>query len=274
MSRPQKHACAERDPQIPEGTRLAKQRRTNLMTPIQSAWEALSNSMRLYAESSLKFKQLFDVDAEEAVANHDRAFEAKLEAFHRLYDLTKGLSGFEYFKHADTALLVHLRNAIHHRDHALFISWNSMLHGEGGIGTKASAAYLLASYEGMTSLASKFFLPLHDFYKRLGHSSVKKPDVLRAMWDADLSFAAISQAGISQQFPDGQVYVDVMPIFISAIQRATLWLANSGVETVGFDGKTYAEYFKRIDPVDLSKLKLSTLRIPLTFASPPSDKLP
>lgn len=82
------------------------------MTPIQSAWETLSNCMRLYAESSFKFKQLSDVDAEEAVANHDRAFEAKLEAFHQLYDVTKGLPAFEYFKYADTALLVHLRNAM------------------------------------------------------------------------------------------------------------------------------------------------------------------
>jgi hypothetical protein len=239
------------------------------MTPIQSAWEALSNSMRLYAESSFEFKQLFDIDAEEAVSNHDRAFDAKLEAFHRLYDVTKALPTFAYFKHADTALLVHLRNAIHHRDHALFISWNSMLHGGGGLGKKAGAAFLLASYDGMAPLTSKYYLPLHDFYTRLGHPSVKQPDVMRARWDADLSFAAVAAAGVSQRFPTSQVYIDVMPIFISAMQRVATWLATSGVAAVGYDGKTYAAHFTEMEPVALSKPILATLRIPMFLAGVP-----
>lgn len=79
------------------------------MSPAQYAWEALSNTMRLYAESSARFHYLMQVDQEEAVANLDRAFEAKLESFHRLYDLTKSAPGFGYFDHADTSLMIVLR---------------------------------------------------------------------------------------------------------------------------------------------------------------------
>jgi len=74
---------------------------------------------------------------------------------------------------------------------------------------------------------------------------------LRAKWDADLSFATIAEAGTSQRFPNRQVYVDVIPIFISAIQRASAWLATSDINAVGFDGKTYAEHFKKLASVDL-----------------------
>lgn len=45
--------------------------------------------MRLYGEAQMRFGNLVQVDPEEAVDNVDRAFEAKLEAFHTLYDVSK-----------------------------------------------------------------------------------------------------------------------------------------------------------------------------------------
>lgn len=61
------------------------------MNTIQSAWESLENNMRLCAESSAKFRRLFAIDQEEAISNHNRAFDAKLESFHRFYDVTKAM---------------------------------------------------------------------------------------------------------------------------------------------------------------------------------------
>ncbi len=63
----------------------------------------------------MDFGRLFKVDREEAIDNLDRAFEAKLEAFHSLYDVSKAI--FPYFEHGESAALIALRNAIHHRDH-------------------------------------------------------------------------------------------------------------------------------------------------------------
>ncbi|MGB2785859.1 hypothetical protein [Psychrobacter sp.] len=88
----------------------------------QQAISKLANSMRLYGEAHINFHQLKFIDSEEAINNLDCAFEAKLEAFHSLYDVTK--SDFDYFSYGDTALLILLRNAVHHRNHLLFKSWN------------------------------------------------------------------------------------------------------------------------------------------------------
>lgn len=238
------------------------------MNPIETAWEALSNTMRLFAEASGNFKLLFKVDQEEAIANHDRAFESKLEAFHRLYDVTRTIPGFAYFAHGDTALLVHLRNALHHRDHTLFVSWNAMLFGAGGINQKAGATYLLASYDGLSALAAKYFLPLHDFYARLEHGSVKNPGSTKAKWDQELGFALIAKQGAQGRYPRDQVYVDVMPIFISAISRIMIWLNAAQLAPMGFDGQTYAIHFTELPSLDLTKPRCRMLHIPMSFGGP------
>lgn len=85
---------------------------------VEAAVGVLANTMRLYGESQARFVSLFPVDREEAIDNTDRAFEAKLEAVHTLYDVTKG--ELPWFDAGDTALLIAIRNAIHHRDHPLF----------------------------------------------------------------------------------------------------------------------------------------------------------
>lgn len=73
----------------------------------QIAVDKLSNTMRMYGEARFNFERIKLIDKEEAINNLDRAFESKLEAFHSLYDVTK--SDFNYFEHADTALLILIR---------------------------------------------------------------------------------------------------------------------------------------------------------------------
>ncbi len=70
----------------------------------QNALSRLANAMRLFGEANLKFERLKKTDLEEAVHNLDRAFEAKLKAFHSLYDVDK--AEFDYFAYADTAVLI------------------------------------------------------------------------------------------------------------------------------------------------------------------------
>lgn len=115
------------------------------MIPVQHAWENLSNTMRVYVETRLGFEHLRRIDQEEAINNVDRAFEAKLEKFHALYDVTKDLPGFDYFGHGDTSLIIVLRNAIHHRDHDLFFSWNALIGLNDGLARLAGGGFLLAA---------------------------------------------------------------------------------------------------------------------------------
>lgn len=62
------------------------------MKAVQRAWERLSNAMRLYGEAVMRFPSLMEIDREEAITNLDLAFEAKLETFHSLYDVSLTLN--------------------------------------------------------------------------------------------------------------------------------------------------------------------------------------
>lgn len=221
------------------------------MKIIQIAWEGLSNAMRLYTESRLRFKELLSVDAEEAINNMDRALEAKLEKFHALYDVTKSLPGFDYFDHGDTALLIHLRNALHHRDHPFFVSWNSHV-GPDGTQRLAGTSYLLASTtpETLTTI-ERFYFPLHDFYSylesRQENPRFRNVAAARPLWDTDLQFAEIRRQALALDYPSSNVYVDVMPAFISALCRVSQWLKAIDFQPVGFDGDTYFDHFQTFE---------------------------
>lgn len=241
------------------------------MTPVQHAWEGLSNTMRAYVEARLGFESLRRIDQEEAINNVDRAFDAKLEKFHALYDVTKDLPGFNYFGHGDTSLIIVLRNAIHHRNHNLFVSWNALLGLNNGLSRLAGAAFLLASTTPESdALTSRFYLCLQDFCDCLGNPKVKNSAQLKAMWDAELKFADIRSKGQAERYPTKQVYVDVMPAFIAAIGRSSRWLARSGFQPGGSDGATYFKHFGEVELAE--ELGFKELRVPSWVASPESPK--
>jgi len=232
------------------------------MTPTQAAWEGFSNAMRLYVESRLRFEELRRVDQEEAVNNMDRAMEAKLEKFHSLYDVTKELPGFTYFAYGDTSVLIALRNALHHRDHTLFRSWNALIGLNNGLQQWAGAAFLLASTTSEDDqMTSRFYYPLHDFYERLKSPKVSQPAKLKSLWDAELRFAEIAQEGHKERYPDKQVFVDLMPAFISAASRVAAWLHASGFQPTGYDGETYFDHFREVATAS-STVSYKRLRLP------------
>ncbi|MCR8959873.1 hypothetical protein M0765_019680 [Variovorax sp. S2] len=217
------------------------------MTNIQIAWEGLANAMRLYTESKFRFQELLKVDREEAINNMDRAFEAKLEKFHALYDVTKKLAGFGYFGHGDTSLVVVLRNALHHRDHSLFVSWNARIGLDDGARRLAGAEFLLASVTPEAQeTTTRFYFLLYDFYACLANPRIQNPAALRALWDIELQFARMTQEAAEHGYPESQVYVDVMPAFMAAVRRVCGWLEASGFQPRGFDGDTYFEHFRNL----------------------------
>lgn len=229
----------------------------------QQAIKKLANSMRIYVETHLDFHRLKNIDQEEAVDNLDRAFEAKLEAFHSLYDVSK--SDIDFFAHGDTAALILMRNAIHHRDHLLFRSWNRDMALDDGYKQYLGAEFLLAGYDVLGSPARmRYFYKLEDFYlrvdeslsspyleKRMGVPNRKK---LIGQLDSDLHFKDIKQRAKADRYPDGQVYINVMPIFISAVCRVFKALKVKGIEFVGFDAKAYEEPFTNELQVDFSRV--------------------
>lgn len=229
---------------------------------IEGAISALANTMRLYGESHMRFGRLFTVDREEAINNLDRAFEAKLEAFHTLYDVSKAL--FPYFDHGDTALLIALRNAIHHRDHPLFRSLFSRLFLEDRPSRWLGASFLLATYPTLdgTTINTSHYFRLDDFYERLDPSVASphldaflKPNRAKQRFmliERQLGLATIRQKGSSERYPEDQIYLDLMPIFTSALCRVFRVMKAAGVAFRGYDADVYMRHFTLEIGVDLS----------------------
>lgn len=136
------------------------------MEILQHAIKKLSNSIRIYSETRHNFQMLVRIDKEEAIDNLNRAFESKLEAFHSLYDVSK--THLDYFAHADTASLILVRNAIHHRDHLLFRSWNQEMALDEGSRKYLGAEFLLIDYPILGAQSKmRYLYKIEDFYNRI-----------------------------------------------------------------------------------------------------------
>lgn len=241
------------------------------MEIIHNALEKLSNSMRIYAENSTKFHQLRQIDTEEAINNLDRAFEAKLEAFHSLYDVTK--DGFAYFEHVDTSLLILLRNAIHHRDHLLFRSWNSEMHLNSGMEKNSGAAFLLVNHKTVDgSMISEYYYKLEDILDRIDDTrsseyletkiGEKNREKLMRLISNNLKINEVLEFAKSKRYPLSQVYLNIIPIYISAMSKLFKHFQDMNVEVKGFDSEVYLEHFTDEQYVDLEQVTYKRLRLP------------
>ena len=241
------------------------------LSAVENAISDLANYMRLYVEAHLRFASLFDVDHEEAIHNMERAFEAKLEAFHTLYDVSK--DHFPYFDFGDTSALIALRNAIHHRDHPLFQGLLSDLWLRCDPNQWNGAPYLLArhrmSSDGMLPMTAYF--KLEDFRLRLdpesgspyqdkflkGEKASQRYYIIREKLGLD----AIRQVSEAERYFDNQVYLDMMPVFVSAVSRVFKALDKIGVNFIGFDAKTYKKPLTSELKVDLKAFDYQRIKL-------------
>lgn len=236
----------------------------------QLAIDKLANTMRIYVETKIDFERLKNIDLEEAINNLDMAFEAKLEAFHSLYDVTK--NDFNYFDHADTATLIMLRNSIHHRNHLLFRSWNYEILLIDGLKKYLGAEFLMASHNVIGATHTmRYYYKLDDFYARLdssmnssylenkmGNRNRKK---LLEQLKSELNFDIVTNYAKNKMYPTSQIYINVIPIFISAVAKIFKTLKSKGIEFQGFDSKVYEEAFTNELRVDIGNFNYMPFRV-------------
>ena len=80
------------------------------------SFEDLAQTFRVLLESDWKFKQLITVDRPEAVGTLETAINAKLNAFHNLYDLMLQNLGnpVDWYLTPELCVILSIRNARHH----------------------------------------------------------------------------------------------------------------------------------------------------------------
>lgn len=236
----------------------------------QKAVHVLATTMRRYSEANLEFATLKLIDLEEAIENLDRAFESKLEAFHSLYDVDR--HDFDYFSNPDTALLILLRNALHHRDHDLFLSWNAEMNQPGGPRRFLGAEFLLASHQLIDSASTaRQFYKVEDFLMRVDPllnspalenkmSSANRQTIIQHL-RGGLCFDEVLLQAESERYPQKQIYINVIPVFISAICRTFKSLKQRGMVFEGADASVYGRHFTERLVVDFSDLSYDKVRI-------------
>lgn len=239
---------------------------------VENAISALANTMRICGEAHMRFGDLFKIDPEEAIDNIDRSFEMMLESFHTLYDVSKYL--FPYFEHGDTALVIAVRNAIHHRDHPLFRSLRRRLHlDRGGVERWLGASFLLASHPTRHGalIRMSHHVRLDDLDARLDPSraspyldtfvNVTKAADRFVLIESQLGLPAIREFRSRHRYPDDQTYLDLGPIFVSAICRVFKAMIAAGINFRDFDASTYVGPFTTEIEVDLSSQDFKQLRL-------------
>jgi len=236
---------------------------------IEGAVRNLANAMRIFGEQHMDFAATFKVDREEAIDNVDRTFEMKLEAFHTLYDVSRDI--FPYFDHADTSLLIAVRNGIHHRNHPLFCTLNHRLHIEDGVERWAGASFLLARHPTTHGgeIQMSHHVRLDDLDARLNplvasqyldsFLSGSKAEKRFELISAGLSLQTIRDRASQERYPADQVYLDLMPIFVSAVCKVFKAVKTAGIGFKGFDASTYAEPFTSELAADLNRLSFKRL---------------
>ena len=225
--------------------------------------------MRIFVEANLQFPGTFKVDREEAIDNVDRTFEMKLERFHTLYDVSKDL--FPYFDHADTSLLIAVRNAIHHRNHPLFRTLDHRLHIQDGLQRWGGASFLLASHPTTHGgqITMSHYVRLDDVDSRL-NPSVASPYLdsfisgsraekrFKLIYEG-LALRDIRERASRERYPSDQVYLDLMPVFVSAVCKVFKAMKAANIGFIGFDAETYLEPFTSELEVDLASLEYRRL---------------
>lgn len=227
---------------------------------IEHSIDRLCNSLRLFGECSFSVKNLIHIDKEEAVDNHDRAFEAILESFHTLYDTSK--KKVNYFKNPSASLLIIIRNAIHHRDHSLFNSWNRAMVRNSGYKKHNGAEFLLCSYNSLNvdSHVMQYYYKLDDIFTQLDNGKYIKPENKKIIIDG-LSLNSIKNYAINNRYPSEQVYLNIIPVMCSAVRYTFDELLKNGIEPSGFDSEVYLNHFTTDGFFNLKSINYRPCRI-------------
>lgn len=240
------------------------------VTVIANALGRFCNAMRLCGEAFTRYRGLVAIDREEAIHNLDRAFEQNLEGFHALYDVSKGI--FDFHAYPDTSLLIAIRNAIHHRDHPLFHSLLQAIWLDEEPERLHGAEYLIARHQttGGNPPAMMHLIKLEDIYSRLdprGESaylnSMGKANALSRFifLESGLAFEKVRKKAKNDRYPTRQVYLDLMPIFNSAVSRTFTGLDMAGVPFHGFDANAYKATFIDELKTDIQNFDFFSLRM-------------
>jgi hypothetical protein len=126
------------------------------------------------------------------------------------------------------------------------------------------ASFLLASYPTLhgASIRMHHYVKLEDIRARLDPDfasphleammKIERAERRFALIEQELALEKVREQGSVQRFPDDQVYLDLVPVFTSAVCRVFKAMKLAGIAFKGFDAETYVVPFTTEIEVDLA----------------------
>jgi hypothetical protein len=132
--------------------------------------------------------------------------------------------------------------------------------------------FILASHEVVdASHVMRHFYKLEDFYFRVDPElespyiedkmSPKNKYKLLNQIKSELNFDLITAYARDEGYRTKQIYVNLIPIYISAVGKVFKKLNEKGVEFIGFDANAYKEQFINELKIDFSSINYTPIRI-------------
>jgi len=222
----------------------------------EDAYRRLSNALRIYAEASMNFPSLSREDREEAIDNHDQAFDAILQGIHSVCDAmqTEDIRLGTYSA-GDIAACTIVRNARHHNT-GLFRSWNQLVL-DGLVEGNHGATMLMVEHSSVEEPLfppSRYYISFQDFETRINAPQNHIPAQVDAMeiLNRDCGFELIREYVGQHRFPANQVYISLIPFVCNAVTRISTHLRDQGCAFTRYDANVYITHFDH-DLFDLNQ---------------------
>ncbi|MGL4604176.1 MAG: hypothetical protein ACRCU9_08505 [Iodobacter sp.] len=142
----------------------------------------------------------------------------------------------------------------------------------GGLEKNNGAEFLLASNRVCNRPPlMKYYYKLEDILLRLDDSlnspflenrmkPKQRSDLLQKIMD-QLKFDKVIEYAKSNRYPLNQIYINLIPIFTSAVVKVFSELKSNGFEFIGDDAKIYEEPFTNELNVDYSVMDYRPVRV-------------
>jgi len=185
------------------------------------SFEDLAQTFRILIESNLKLNQLLGVDRPEAVGTIEIAINAKLNAFHNLYDLMAQDLGkpIDWYSVPALCIILAIRNARHHnKANRIRSIWN--FHNQKCNAPTDTKQYLYVDFPSPEEGGDCFDIPLSwaDLDKLLSiprsesHLRANARDLIRNYLNADLLEATAQELGLSKE----AIFFNFVPLSLNA----------------------------------------------------------
>lgn len=219
---------------------------------ISNRFETLAQAFRVFAEQQLRFRQLFLIDAPEAVGNLDHAIDGILNAFHGLYDAAKleAIGAFDFYADPICAFVLRLRNARHH----------NQANGVRSIYRRARDEvsridYLLVTFAaGRNEEGGAFaehYLAWSDILTVLDLQSDKYAASITAGRDA-IGAGKFETWCRAHGYSERQIFINIIPI-LSAAGSACISALAKYIEPRSVEAEAFLSIFQNAQPADFDQ---------------------